>query len=132
MMNNPMYVVTDPDNNVYIPEYDNHVIRQLFDVDGSMNILGGTDITGVTGDGGDAREARIDDANYAVTLDSCGNIFFAGNDDQIRMIFKGTTTPLITSLVGNLTSDDTNKIYTVAGVLNAETFAGDGGISNIG
>ena len=96
-MDGPQYVVTDASNNVYIQEYNNDVIRQLFDVDGSMNILGGTDITGVTGDGGDAREARIDDQNYAVTLDSCGNIFFAGNDDQIRMIFKGTTTPLITS-----------------------------------
>ena len=130
-MNNPMYVVIDASYNVYIPDNDNHVIRQLFDVDGSMNILGGTDITGVTGDGGDAREARIDDQNYAVTLDSCGNIFFSGNDDQIRMIFSGTTTPLITSLVGNLTSDDTNKIYTVAGVLNAEAFAGDGGLATL-
>ena len=133
LMRSPASVDLDADGNIYISEWDNHVIRVVnaqpdpLDVagtvvdPGTIRTIVGDGVSGFSGDGGPAAAARLN-TPLGLTLDSSGNIFVADTGNfRVRAINVGSS---IVSLLG--VSVPPAAIRTVAGAGFPGSF-GDGG-----
>lgn len=105
----PFGVEVGPDGALYICEVRHHRIRRLDLATGKMTTFAGTGEAGYSGDGGDAREAKLNEP-YEIRFDSAGNLFVV---------------EMINHIVRRI-ERDSNKIETVAGS-GVSGFAGDGG-----
>lgn len=104
---NPYGVAVDKNNNVYITDYAEHVVRK---VSGGIitTIAGVGGLAGYSGDGGPATSALLYGPT-AIAVDPRGNVFIAdANNCRVREIDSAT-----------------NSINTVAGTGNC-SFTGDG------
>jgi len=107
-LNNPIAIAIDTANNLYISDYSNNRIREVYASSGFINTIVGNDSTGYNGDGIRADSAWLN-GPAGITLDKAGNIYFVDqNNCRIRMIKS---------------SNDT--IYTLSG--GKAGYAGDGG-----
>jgi sugar lactone lactonase YvrE len=107
-LNNPLAIAIDTANNLYISDYSNNRIREVYATNGFINTIAGNDSTGYNGDSIPADSARLH-SPAGIALDKAGNIYFVDqNNCRIRMIKA---------------SNDT--IYTISG--GKAGFSGDGG-----
>jgi PKD repeat protein len=102
----PHDVAVDADGVIYVADSNNHRIRRI-GVDGIITTIAGVGVSGSTGDGGPAVEARI--MNPKSVAVHAGVVYIAGLDDKVRAIAL-----------------DTGVITTIAGS-GAQGFGGDGG-----
>lgn len=98
-----------PDGALYVCETVGHVIRRIDLESGRISTVVGTGEAGCSGDGGPAREARVDQP-YEVRFDATGNLYFVD----------------MTQNVVRRVDAQTGRITTVAGT-GAAGFSGDGG-----
>ncbi len=107
-LNNPLAIAIDTANNLYISDYSNNRIREVYASNGFINTIAGNDSTGYNGDSIPADSARLH-SPAGIALDKAGNIYFVDqNNCRIRMIKASTDT-----------------IYTISG--GKAGFSGDGG-----
>ncbi|OQP47310.1 hypothetical protein A4H97_07345 [Niastella yeongjuensis] len=105
--NQPRAVATDNDNNLYIADMRNHVIRKV-NSNGIISTVAGNGTAGTGGDGGPATAAQLAQPT-GMTIDNDGNIYIA--DFNASVIKKVTTSGIMSIFAGNGT----------------EGFSGDGG-----
>jgi len=109
ILDSPQGVAVDSNNNIYVADTQNNVIREVTASTGDISTIAGTGVAGYSGDGSTATSAILDYPT-AVAVDSNGNVYIADtNNHRIREI-TGTT------------------IHTVAGD-GEQFFSGDGGLA---
>jgi sugar lactone lactonase YvrE len=130
LLNNPWGLFVDSIGNLYISDFNNHVIRFVPKVTGTyfgvgmtgnyIYTIAGTGTLGYSGDSGVATSAQLNHP-AGLCLDSLGNVYIADtyNYSRIRFIPKKNGTYFGVSMIANY-------IYTIAGT-GAAGFAGDGG-----
>jgi streptogramin lyase len=107
-LSNPYGLTRGPDGALYLCEVDNHVIRRIAR-DGTISTAAGCGERGYSGDGGPARQAKLNEP-YEVRFDQGGNMFFVEMKNHlVRRVEAGT-----------------KRISTVAG-RGRPGFSGDGG-----
>lgn len=127
-VNIPRGVAVDANNNVYIADYTNNVVRKVDGTTGNITTIAGSTAgtAGSTGDGGPAASALLYAPSNAA-VDGYGNLYIVDSGNKkIRMIYAGGGVAGIASpVVGN--------IYTVAGggSVNAKTLTPTKG-TNVG
>lgn len=90
-------MAVDPAGNVYVSDWVNNRIRKI-DRNGIVTTVAGTGVSGYSGDGGPATEARIWGANR-LAVDKEGNLYFAETSNhRVRRVDKRG---LITTVAGN-------------------------------
>lgn len=98
-INNPVALAVDTNNNVYISESGDFLIRKINASDGIINTIAGTGISGYAGDGGLAKNAEIGYI-WGLAADKNGNLYLADNASfTIRKI--DLTDSIITTAAGN-------------------------------
>ena len=90
-------VFVDANNNVFIADTYNHVIREV--QNGTITTVAGNNVAGYGGDGGPATSAKLN-YPYGVATDTAGNMFIADTyNHRIRVVNAQTKT--ITTFAGN-------------------------------
>lgn len=86
----PTYLVFDAQDNLYISDTDNNVIRKVSSADGSIaTVVSSKDVT--SGDGGPTSLW----APHGIALDTAGNLYIADTTDQlIRKVSGGVITTI--------------------------------------
>jgi sugar lactone lactonase YvrE len=94
-------LTVDGAGNVYIPDHEqNRVLR--VDREGVLTTVAGNGRPGFSGDGGDAREARLSRDIWNLALDAQGNLYIAdGGNRRVRRVGPDG---IITTVAGNGTT----------------------------
>ena len=93
----PESVFVDANNNVFIADTTNHVIREV--QSGTITTVAGSNVSGYGGDGGPATSAKLY-FPYGVATDGAGNIFIADTYNfRVRVVNAQTKT--ISTYAGN-------------------------------
>ena len=108
---NPYGLTLGPDGALYVCEIDTERIRRIDMQHGSISTVAGTGEVGYSGDGGPAREARLNDP-YEVRFDADGNMYFV---------------EMLNAIVRRVDAR-TGTVSTVAGT-GERGFFGDGGLA---
>lgn len=103
----PAGLAIGTDGSIYVADHGNHRIRKIAP-NGIITTIAGTGLTGITGDGGPATQARIT-APLDVALDAAGNVY--ATDTGSNRIRRISPDGLMTTIAGT----------------GISTFAGDGG-----
>jgi hypothetical protein len=108
---NVSYTIFDKIGNLYFSNGSDHKIRKI-DTSGIVTTIAGIGVgSGLSGDGGPATAAKLNQP-FGMAIDTVGNIFFAdGANHRIRKIDKSTG--LISTVIGNISG-----------------FSGDGGMAS--
>ena len=95
----PSGVALDAHNNLYIADYYNNAIREVFAATGVITTIIGNGIGGYTGDGGPASLAEINNPER-VRFDSQGNLYIADSSNYVvrKVSVAGG---IITTFAGN-------------------------------
>ena len=120
-LNQPVGIVTDHTNNLFISESAGNRIRKI-NASGTIFTYAGTGIAGFSGDGGFANAAEIN-APDGLAIDSAGDIYLADDlNSRIRKITSGN--PVIGNIQGaasvctgatvTLTDTTSGGVWTVA------------------
>jgi streptogramin lyase len=91
-LNVPFGVAVAANNDIYIADAGNQVVRRIDATKGAMSVFAGTysQPPGYTGDGGAAVNAALY-TPYDVAIDQAGNVFIADKDNHaIRRVAAGT------------------------------------------
>lgn len=94
--NSPMGVATDKAGNVYVADYENHLIRKISPA-GVVSTIGGK--AGVPGSADGVDTAARFDLPEALAVDAAGNIYVADNGNNL--IRKITPAGQVTTLAGS-------------------------------
>jgi len=105
----PYGIVFDSNNNLYISEIGNNVIRKI-DANGIISTIAGNGIQGYFGDGGLATDAQLY-GPFGITFDNNNNLYIGERYNNV--IRKIDTNGIITTIAGNGT----------------EGYSGDGGLA---
>jgi uncharacterized repeat protein (TIGR01451 family) len=85
--------------NLYITDYQNHVIRKVTAATGIITTVAGNGTAGYSGDGGLATQAQLNNP-FGCAIDSSGNIYIVDHGNfRIRKI--NAATGIITTIAGN-------------------------------
>ncbi len=107
----PMSIALGPDGSIYFAENARHRIRKI-DPQGTLSVIAGTGLHGLSGDGGPAKDAKLNSPR-GIAVASDGSIYIADtNNHRIRRI------------------DPNGIISTIAGVgtgFDGGGYGGDGG-----
>ena len=106
---NPYGLTLGPDGALYVCEIDTERVRRIDMASGVISTVAGTGEVGYSGDGGQARDARLNDP-YEVRFDEAGNMFFV---EMLNAVVRRVDAM-------------TGEISTVAGT-GERGFSGDGG-----
>jgi DNA-binding beta-propeller fold protein YncE len=109
VLNQPFDIAFDAQGNAFFSDTFNQRIRRIDGRTGEIVTVAGSGAAGFGGDGGPAREARLNEP-YGVVLDSQGNLYFADRLNRRVRRVDGAT----------------GRIHTIAGTGKAES-SGDGG-----
>ena len=93
----PFGVAVDAVGNLYIADTSNHRIRKV-DTSGMITTVAGNGTEGFSGDGGPARQARLNFPT-GVTVDRAGKLFIT--DQSNNRIREVSTAGVITTVAGN-------------------------------
>ena len=96
-LNQVFGVVADKNGNVFISDSWNFRIRKV-NTAGMISTIAGTGVSGYSGDGGQATNAKLD-TTWGITLDRHGNLYIA--EQGCKCIRKIDTTGIITTVVGS-------------------------------
>lgn len=107
----PYGLTLGPDGALYVCEIKSHVIRRIDEKTGQISTVAGSGQKGYSGDGGPAREAKLNEP-YEVRFDQAGNMYFV---------------EMVNNIVRRVDAK-TGKIETVAGT-GKKGFSGDGGLA---
>ncbi len=107
----PFGVVIGPDSALYVCEITSHVIRRVDLKTGTVSTLAGCGEKGYDGDGGDAKNARLNEP-YEVRFNKCGDLYFV---EMMNHIVRKV-------------DHRTGRISTVAGT-GQKGYSGDGGLA---
>ena len=83
-IDNPVDVICDIYNNVYVSEHGNNRIRKIDGSTGIITTVAGTGTAGYSGDGGLATSANLN-SPCGMSMDATGNIYFA---DRLNSIIR--------------------------------------------
>jgi sugar lactone lactonase YvrE len=108
-LNNPFGVIIGPDGALYWADFAGHRVLKLDFSTRRVSLIAGTGEKGHSGDGGDARQARLN-TPHEVRFDSTGGMFIAERDANV---------------VRNV--DMKSGIITTVAGTGAPGFSGDGG-----
>lgn len=92
----PSGVLIDDNDNIFIADCNNHVIRKINSA-GIISTIAGTGVSGHSGDGGPASSAKLK-RPYALTFDNVGNIYFS--DAGSCVVRKISSSGIITTVAG--------------------------------
>jgi uncharacterized protein YjiK len=84
-LNSPSAVAVDAAGNLYIADYEDHVVRKVDATSRDISTVAGTGTLGYSGDGGLATSAKLNEPT-GVALDGAGNLYIA--DDSANVIRK--------------------------------------------
>jgi sugar lactone lactonase YvrE len=99
-LNFPAGVAVDSGGNIYIADRDNHKIRKVVALTGTISTVAGTGTAGFAGDTLSATAAMLNGPT-GVAVDGSGNVYFADtNNNRIRKVAGG----VITTVAGNGTA----------------------------
>jgi sugar lactone lactonase YvrE/flagellar hook assembly protein FlgD len=121
----PSGVALDAQNNLYIADYYNNAIREVFAATGAIATIIGNGIGGYTGDGGPASLAEINNPQR-VRFDSQGNLYIADSSNYVVRKVSAVS-GIITTFAGNGTmgySGDSGPA-TLASLNSPQAFAFD-------
>ena len=107
----PYFLALDTNQNLYIADAENNVIRKVDKSSGIITTVAGNHTAGYSGDGGAATAAELN------------NPIGIGSDDSDNIYIAEENTPVIRKV-----NIGTGKISTIAGGLNGG-YAGDGGLA---
>ncbi|PZF71893.1 NHL domain-containing protein [Taibaiella soli] len=96
---NPMGVVVDANNNVYIADNNNHKIRKIDGTTGIITTISGTGTALSTGDGGLASLAQVNSPR-GLTRTASGSMYIAEYGGNRVRVIDGSS-GIITTLAGN-------------------------------
>jgi DNA-binding beta-propeller fold protein YncE len=86
LLNNPFDLAFDPKGNLCFSDTYNHCIRRIDARTGVITTIGGTGESGLSGDGGPAIQARMNQP-YGIVIDREGNIYIADRlNKRVRRI----------------------------------------------
>ena len=106
----PSIIQCQPNGDVYVADYFSNLIR-LVSTNGSITNVAGTGVSGYSGDGGNAKLAKLNAPN-SVKVSSSDEIFIADTSNNvIRKVFKNGT------------------IVTIAGTFGSQGYSGDNGLA---
>ena len=89
--------VFDPGGNLYIAEFNNHVVRMV-DSNGNIRTVAGTGKAGCSGYGGPATRAKIS-APLSPVFDSEGNLYFT--DQGCQVVLRVDRSGIISVVAGS-------------------------------
>ncbi len=98
--NFPFGITLDNAGNIYITDYDAHVVRMINSA-GIITTVAGNGKAGYSGDGGPATSAQLNGPN-SITVDNSGNLYIS--DFHNSVIRKVNSSGIISTIVGNGTS----------------------------
>ncbi|MCF8451361.1 MAG: T9SS type A sorting domain-containing protein [Taibaiella sp.] len=98
LLNGPVDVAVDADNNVYIVDMNNHRIRRVNAITGIINTIAGSGSVGYSGDGGAAISAKFRFPR-GICVDNNRNMYIADYDNNC--VRKVTAAGVITTIAGN-------------------------------
>jgi trimeric autotransporter adhesin len=102
-LNQPTGLFVDKQNNIYIAEYGNGTIRKVDGATGIITTLAGTGVTGFSGDGGPATDAKLFCSD--VLVDDHGNLIIADyENNRIRKVSNGVA-------VNGINKEVESKLY---------------------
>ncbi len=85
ILDRPYAIVLDGLNNLYIADYNNHVVRKI-DVTGNITTIAGSGVAGYSGDGAMATDAKLR-YPYGLAVDNFGNVYIAdAGNNVIRLV----------------------------------------------
>jgi uncharacterized protein (TIGR03437 family) len=106
-------LAADRDGNLYVADAQTHRVRRITPA-GLIDTIAGTGVAGFSGDGGPAREARLN-APYGLAVDAAGNLYIAdlGNHRVRRVARDGTITTVSAAFETprNLALDAAGRLY---------------------
>jgi uncharacterized repeat protein (TIGR01451 family) len=101
-LNYPAGLAVDSQDNLYIGDYYNNVVRKVAAASGSITTVVGNGTASYTGDGGPALSAGLN-GPYGLAFDAAGNLFIADSGNNVvRKVASGTNA--ITTVAGNAVS----------------------------
>ncbi len=102
-LSKPTGLFVDKNNNIYVAEYNNGTIRKIDAVTGIITTVAGTGVTGFSGDGGPATNAKLFCSD--VFVDNNGNLIIADyENNRIRKVSSGV-------LVNGIDKEIEGKLY---------------------
>ncbi len=85
ILDRPYAIALDGLNNLYIADYNNHVVRKI-DVTGNITTIAGSGVAGYSGDGAMATDAKLR-YPYGLAVDNFGNVYIAdAGNNVIRLV----------------------------------------------
>ncbi|HTB12228.1 MAG TPA: hypothetical protein VK752_11680 [Bryobacteraceae bacterium] len=83
-LNDPIGIALDSAGNIYVADHTNYVIRKISN--GVITTIAGSNVAGLSGDGGSATTAQLDNP-YGITVAANGNVYFSdAANNRIRML----------------------------------------------
>ncbi|MBE2289138.1 MAG: T9SS type A sorting domain-containing protein [Chitinophagaceae bacterium] len=112
-LNQPTGLFVDKQNNIYVAEYGNGTIRKIDAVTGIITTVAGTGVTGFSGDGGPATNAKLFCSD--VFVDSYGNLIIADyENNRIRKVSSGVAvTDIDEGVEAKLFPNPTTGVFSV-------------------
>lgn len=97
-LSDPYALAVDAGNNVYFSDYTNNVVYKVA-TNGKISTVAGNDTAGYTGDGGPAKNARLNHP-MGIALDAANNLYIA---DALNNVIRkvNAVTGIITTVAGN-------------------------------